>query len=452
MPRVPALAVLVVAASVLAACENRTPPPTPSPSPGGGETITGRERLGWDQRADSSGELATFGYAIYVDGVRAEIAEVVCAVTAGAAGFPCSGRLPVMSAGAHTLELASFRQEQADIESARSTSLRVTVTGASAGDEASDSWRSGYAGVTADGIDLWVERLAEGLEQPTDAAFDPFGRLFISERAGRIRLVDDQRLLAAPALMPDEISADGGLLALALDPDFARTRHVFTLSTAPSRRGTVFRLARYRELRGVLAQRAILLETAAPAAPAGALRVGPDGKLYLALGPATTDDPGAYVGKVLRLNIDGTAPRDRRAAMPIAADRLIAPRALAWQPGGGTLWIADGDGRDDWITGVGAADSAPPRASWAMPAGAISSALAFYDHERMPALRGQLFIASAAARRLLRVHFDPANPLRIASAENLLEDRVGPIRIVLSGPDGAIYFCTEGELGRLVDR
>jgi glucose/arabinose dehydrogenase len=448
MPRVWTLAVLLIALA-MASCEDRTPPPAPSPSPGGGETITGRERLGWDQRADSSADLATFGYAVYVDGARAEVAEVVCAVTAGDAGFACTGRLPAMSAGAHTLELAVFRQAQPGIESPRSGALRVTVTGSLPDAAGETAWTTGEAGSTADGVALVVERLAAGLDRPTDAAFDAAGRLFISERGGTIRIFDTDRLVPRPALAMDDVTADGGLLSIAVAPDFSETRHVFTLSTAPSRQGPVFRLARYRELRGILAQRAILFETPAPPGPAGALRFGPDAKLYVALGPASTDDPSSYLGKVLRLNADGTAPRDRQSALPIFADGVAAPHALAWHADGQLLWIADGDGRDEWVTGIAGADAAAPRASWAIPDGV--SALATYDDERVPAFRGNVFLASPAARQLLRLRLD-REPLRVAGHEALLTDRAGPIRIVLAGPDGALYFCTDSELGRLSSR
>jgi aldose sugar dehydrogenase len=443
-----ALGALIVAAAALVACESNTPPPTPSPSPGGGETITGRERLGWDQRADSAGELATFAYAIYVDGARSEIAGVSCGTAVGPAGFACSGQLPAMSPGVHVLQLTALRQAQPGLESARSAALTVTVTAASAGDSAVGPWPSGEAGVTADGIALQVEHLADGLAHPSDAAFDPFGRLFVAERAGGIRIFEDGRLLEAAIAPLENLTADGGVLAMALDPDFATTRHVFTLSTHHSRRGPVFRLTRHRELGRVLGERAVVFETPAPAAPTGALRFGPDGKIYLALGPTAVNDPAAYVGKVLRLNPDGSSPRDSQRVLPVYADSFIAPAALAWRPDAGALWVADGTGGSDWITGIGAG-APPPRASWSLPPGETTSALTFYQGNTIPLFQGQLFVASAEARRLLRIRFDPGDPVVVVGTERLLDNRVGPIRVVLVGPDGAVYFCTDRDLGRL---
>jgi len=73
-----------------AACGSSTPPaPSTGPGNGSSESITGRERIGWDQPASDSAELATFGYAIYVDGIRNEIIDPSCSGSASASGFSC---------------------------------------------------------------------------------------------------------------------------------------------------------------------------------------------------------------------------------------------------------------------------------------------------------------------------------------------------------------------------
>lgn len=440
-----------------AGCGGGNMPDSPAPGPGG-ETITGSERLGWDQRGADATEVGTLRFAIYVDGARSVMSDTSCAATAGTAGFPCSGRLPPLTPGVHTLELAAFVQTDTLLESPRSSPFRVTVVASMPQRGASATWTSGAAGVTGDGVHLEVERLVDGLQRPADAAFLPDGRLLVAERAGRIRIVRDGVLQPAPALELSDIAPGGGLLAIALAPDFLESRHVFTLSTAGSARGPVFRLARYRELGGTLAQRAVLLE--APAAvPAAAMRFGPDGMLYLALGGHPASPSSAYGGKILRLQPDGRAPRDRRAGLPVVSSGHVAPRAIAWRPGAPAtwlppsgeheplLWIADGtpDGVE-WISGMYLAE--PPAALWGLPPSETTSAMAFYDSNRIPEFRGDLLIASAGAQRLLRIKFG-ADPLRAEYSEPLLEHRVGPLHVVLTGPDGAIYFCTDTELGRL---
>ena len=110
------------------ACDRKSPPPPPVvDNPGAVETINGTERIGWDQPAADTVDLAAIGYAVYVDGVRAELAGVACATTPTTTGFPCTARMPALSAGSHTLELASFVNDGGVLESARSAAVRVTL-------------------------------------------------------------------------------------------------------------------------------------------------------------------------------------------------------------------------------------------------------------------------------------------------------------------------------------
>jgi hypothetical protein len=88
--------------------------------------ISGSERFGWDQPAADAGELATFRYAMYVDEVRSEAADVSCDASPSAGRFACTSRLPSMSIGAHTLQVAAFVIDAGAVrESARSAGVRV---------------------------------------------------------------------------------------------------------------------------------------------------------------------------------------------------------------------------------------------------------------------------------------------------------------------------------------
>src|SRR5215217_7769473 len=79
---------------VAAACGSSKPPESPGSATG--ESITGRERIGWDQQARDAGELSSLHFAIYVDGTRTEFADASCSTNAGPAGFPCAGKLPAI--------------------------------------------------------------------------------------------------------------------------------------------------------------------------------------------------------------------------------------------------------------------------------------------------------------------------------------------------------------------
>src|SRR5215212_11466416 len=111
---------------VAAACGSSKPPE--SPGSAAGQSITGRERIGWDQPARDAAELPSLHFALYIDGTRTEFADASCSTTAGSSGFPCTGKLPAITNGAHTLEAAAFTILDGNVnESSRSSPLRVVV-------------------------------------------------------------------------------------------------------------------------------------------------------------------------------------------------------------------------------------------------------------------------------------------------------------------------------------
>jgi glucose/arabinose dehydrogenase len=459
-----AIVAIAYAVALLAtACSKSSPPPPEVTPPAGNETINGTERLGWTQRAADAVELAAVRYAIYVDGVRSELTGASCA-PAAADGFACSARLPTLTAGAHTLELASFITDGSVLESARSAALRVTVvaqvesavkTGAGPLESKSSDLTVRPVSLT-DGTRLVAEPVAGGLNRPADLAFMPDGRLLIAQRDGTIRSVRDGRL-SEPAALSDRWPTGDRLLAIAIDPDFARTRFVFAIVAG----GGTFSVIRVREVGGTFGDRAVLLGgvSAAAAEPAASLRFGPDARLYAAFDDGgesrQVGDAASPNGKILRLNADGTTPNDQAGASPIYAAGSSSPAGIDWQPGTDVLWVADaaqagitpvtaestGDGRR--IRGVA-------RASWRLPAALVPTAMAFTRGASVPALAGNLFVASGTGRPLLRVRFDPLDPSRVAATEPLLQDGAGPLVAIAAGPDGAIYFATEDSVWRIV--
>lgn len=465
---------IVLCCLAIVACDKKTTPAAPVIDvPAGSETINGTERIGWDQRAGDAVELATISYAIYTDGTRSTLSGVTCASVTATSGFSCSARLPTLSPGPHTLELASIVTDGGVLESPRSASLRVTVVPAAAAgimgsqnaSALDPTWSSGMAAVTADHVGMRVELVADGLDQPTDLAFAPDGRLFVAQRLGRIRILDNRHLLPDPrASSPDALVGDGRLLALAFDPQFDRTRYVFAIYTASSRSGELmYCLARFREVAGTFGDRTVLLDgVPASAAQRASLRFGPDAKLYVAFddgGDARrAGDLASLNGKILRLNPDGTTPDDQAGSTPVYADGYLSPAGLDWDPRSATLWVADAA-----ATGppqLRAVESGPePRAekkrgilrsAFALPPGVAPASLAFYRGGLFPAFAGSLFVASDEGRALLRVRLDPQTSMQPVAIERLLLNRVGGLRVVVLGPEGAIYFATATAIGRLV--
>jgi glucose/arabinose dehydrogenase len=429
----------------LAACDKDSPQDGGTLPPGSGEPITGTERIGWQQAAATAAELSTFRYNIYVDNVATEMQGVSCGTAPASNGFSCSGQLPPLSPGRHVLEITAFVERGTRLESVRSAALTVTV-----GQRSTTGGATAPSTiVTADGIRLSVASLTDGLEDPTDFAVAADGRLFISERAGRIRVFRDGRLQPAALEIDDVVATDRrGLLALALDPDFEKTGHVFAVYTAAAG----FRLVRYRAAGDTLAERAMLIDgiEATLATPAATLRFGPDRKLYLGLDdagePSRPGDLGSFNGKVLRLNPDGTTPVDQAGGTPVYALNVNEPRGMDWD--GSTLWIAESlrlQGVAE-AAGTPAAKRAAAMVNYRLPAGADPEGMAFYRGALIPGFSGDLLVASAEGGSILRLRFDPGNRRRIVSSEYLLHGAVGPIQAIAAAANGVVYFCTMTEL------
>jgi len=450
-----------------AACGGSNKPPSSSDPPGSGERISGNERLGWAQAASSAAELATFRYAAYVDDIRVVLSDVSCNASSG--GFECSSRMPSMSPGTHTIQLVSFVESGGVVaESPRSATLRVTLSGAVAPVDPSGRARNTTEQTTADGIRLSLEVVSDRVESPTAVAFSPDGRVFVAERRGRVRIVDPSDLGAgrdvdrtAPALELDDVlvtgQLTGGLLDVALDSDFARTRLAYVLYTTASADGSpVFKVARFREAGGHLGERIVILDNvpASPVRPAGAIGIGADRKLYVAFDAAADveqrERAASYNGKVLRLEPGGGTPADQAAASPVHVSGLHSPRGFDWHPTTGALWVADVmDGHAEELR-VWSGPSSRTR-SVALPAFTNAAAVSFYRGRLLAGMQGDLLVA-AGEGHLLRLRFDRRDSTRLLAAERLFDDLPAPATLVKVGPDGAIYLGTDREIYRIAPR
>jgi len=450
-------AVLVTCMSI-AACD-KNEPETPDPGDPGAEVrVSPGDRLGWTQQAPDLATAETYQFALYLDGARLTLAGVSCTRAASGAAFDCSAQLPALSPGTHTLELASFVTDGGTIaESARSAPLRVVSGGGGSSFSVSP-----VSVVTAEQVRLTLTPLAEGLVLPSDLAFTSDGLIFVAERTGTVRLIKDGALVETPALdLSSEIGTpEGGLLAIVPDPAFDDTRLFYVLYAADApRNGLEFTVARLRFVNGVFGERAVLLDRtrASNAGPSGALRVGPDGKLYVAFDSASdarvAGSFATYNGKVLRFNTDATTPADQPGSNPIFSLEHPQPLALDWQPATGTLWVVDRVGADagrlSAVLKNAERSRAAFRTSYALPAGTGASSAAFYRGDLMPIFKGNLFVAAELGRQLIRLRFDPNNGTKIASVERMFQDQIGAVRVVAQGPDGALYVATESVLYRL---
>lgn len=435
----PRLLLILLALAAATACSKDSPPAAPDPGSGTTTNISGRERIGWDQPGDSVEQVSGYSYGIYVDGARNDVTAVACAPGSASQLFACSGKGPDLAVGTHTLELSASSESG---EGPRSPALTVVVARAASGTAPSD-WPVGSQDISVDGEPRRLEKLVEGLDRPADAAFLPDGRLLIAERSGRVRLVEGGVLQARNAYEP---APEGdAILSLAVDPLFERTRFVFMIHAVRTGAGDVFRLARYREVQGTLGERAILIEIEAPpiADASAVLRAGPGNTLLVAAGAA------GFPGILLRLNMDGTRPRDQAGTTPGIAQGLQAPRGLAIDPVSGLIWIADEQGGQAHLTGIaftGRPLQAVVRARHPL---AAAGSMAFYPSGGRVSQFARTLLMASPYGRLDRIRLSDAGPEQAPAVDAILEDLLGPLLIVTAGPDGAMYFCTADALGRL---
>ena len=322
---------------------------------------------------------------------------------------------------------------------------------------------------TADGVRFRVEVVVTGLEIPWSIVFAPDGRLFVTERPGRVRIIDTAARTSAIALTLDDVFAQGeaGVLGLALDPAFASNRLVYIYYTARTSGGAVNRVVRVREAGGRLAEQVVLLDNipANTIHDGGRLRFGPDGLLYITTGDAASEelaqDVASLAGKILRINPDGTTPRGNSFSSPVYSYGHRNPQGLDWSPASGDLWGSEhGNIGNDEINVIdNGANYGWPRIEAAAtlpgmrtpitffnPALAPSGA-SFYRGQRFPQFVNDLFVTTLRGTLLLRFRPD-AGARRIVEQQRLLEGQFGRLRDVVTGPDGYLYFCTSNRDGR----
>jgi glucose/arabinose dehydrogenase len=321
------------------------------------------------QEAIDAAEVSSFDYAIYVDDARTVVQDATCSPTRGPQGFECSAPLPQMSPGRHSIQVATLEVVAGGtVESARSAAIEVNVTAASAS-AAPVAPPSARGGTTRD-RGARAQVIATGLHDPSDLAADQ-ATVFVAERAGRILHIAQGSARVAFEFQ-DADAATAGLASIALHPGFGANRLLYASLVSQTGGGPSLRIVRMREAGGLLGEAAVVFEEPVDEPPAHiVMRFGPDGLLYVAVGAGVTgrgaQSPSDIRGKILRLNADGTTPRDNPRASPVLTLGHRDVQALVWDAAG-TLWALEHDEIGDEVNRA-AADT---NYGWPLVRGAAS--------------------------------------------------------------------------------
>jgi len=319
--------------------------------------------------------------------------------------------------------------------------------------------------------------VARGLEVPWSIVFAPDGRVFVTERPGRLRVISGGVLQLAPLFTFNDVQsgAEEGLMGLALHPDFA-SNHLLYVSYATKAGGSmIVRVVRFRETGTTLVDPVTIIK-GIPAARFHAgcrLKFGPDRKLYITTGDATEKELAqkmdSLAGKILRVNDDGSIPPDNPfPGSPIWTLGHRNPQGIAWHPASGLLYSSehgpstfDGPAGGDEVNLIEKGKNygwpiihhretrerlESPLAEYT-PACAPASA-EFYRGSAIRGFENHFFFGCLRGSHLHRLEFDSADPKLLVSEERLFDQQLGRIRDVAMGPDGALYFSTSNRDGR----
>jgi glucose/arabinose dehydrogenase len=312
---------------------------------------------------------------------------------------------------------------------------------------------------------------ARRLEIPWQLAFAPDGRAFVTERPGRIRVIRSGRLEPDPvAQLPVAHVGEGGLLGLALHPEFPRQPYVYVYYTYEAG-GLRNRVERLREEGGRLVRDRVILD-GIPGAfvhDGGRLRFGPDGMLYVGTGdarsPALAQDRGSLAGKILRVLPDGSIPRDNPfPSSPVYSLGHRNVQGLAWHPRTRQLYATEHGPTGDRGFAHDEVNLIRPGSNYGWPEvlcgtphpPGFTDALACSGDETW-APSGATFVSRGAWREgllvanlrgaHLRLFTLDAEGIRVVRQERVLEG-FGRLRDVVEGPDGALYVLTSNRDGR----
>ncbi|HJR56920.1 MAG TPA: PQQ-dependent sugar dehydrogenase [Rhizomicrobium sp.] len=343
-----------------------------------------------------------------------------------------------------------------------------------------------------------IEVVAAGLATPWGGAFLPDGRLLVSERNGNLRIVDTNgKLQAAPVegTPVPFVRQDGGMLDVAVDPDYGRNRWIYLaysdvvpgVTPAPNSNvapnpapPTMTVLIRGRVVGNRWTDTQELFRAPASVYSTPSDHYGTrflfDGKghLFYSLGDrhnmAAAQNLSTPLGKIHRIHLDGSVPKDNPFVnVPGAVPTIWSlghrnPQGLSFDPNTGLLWETEhgpsgGDeiniidkghnygwgvvsmGLEPGITQQRAPGMDDPIAHYTPTI--APSGISFYNGNRYPNWKGNLFVAALAGQQLLRLEVDGR---KIVSQEPVLKE-YGRVRQVITGPDGLLYVLLQNPTG-----
>ncbi|WP_415281339.1 PQQ-dependent sugar dehydrogenase [Candidatus Nitrososphaera sp. FF02] len=317
------------------------------------------------------------------------------------------------------------------------------------------------AGGNSTGLSSGIEIIAQDLDVPWALDIAPDGRLFFTERAGAVRVIENNTLLAEPAAYINVAQeGEAGLMGLALHPGFAENHLVYVYHTYSDAGAVYNKVVAFTERNNELIDSQTIIDEipAADRNDGGRIKFGPDGKLYIATGdarhPELAQDAGSLAGKILRINPDGSVPADNPfEGSPVYSYGHRNVQGLAWDAQGNLYASEHGESGNDEINlirpgenygwPVEECDAARFEAPLVCFSPAIAPAGIVVAHSDALGYQGDAIVAALKAKQLRQVELDGSD------ANNVLTS-YGRIRDVVEAPDGSLYVLTSNTDGRAI--
>ncbi len=362
----------------------------------------------------------------------------------------------------------------------QTTVILGLVTVSSMAWSAPETWQS-------DKASFRLETVASGLEHPWSIAFLPDGRQLVTERAGRLRMIQNGSLQEAPVTGLPElvVSGQGGLLDVVLHPQFTDNNTLFLSYAHRNRDGMTTRVAR-ATLNGTRLEEVTVIFEAAPRGNtsrhfAGRMVFDRDGLLYVAVGDRGEMDRAQDLeddaGGVHRITVDGKpAPGNPFVGKAGANDTFYSwgnrnIQGMVRHPVSGEIWSHEhgprgGDEINIIRSGInygwpeityGIDYSGLPITNRVKKEGMAQplhywdpsiapSGMAFYTGEHFPGWQGDLFVGALKMQKLVRLTIEGE---KVTEEEDLLTDLGARIRDVRMGPDGVLWLLTDAPRGKV---
>ena len=311
-----------------------------------------------------------------------------------------------------------------------------------------------------------VETVADNLKIPWELVFAPDGRIFFTERDGNLWVIENESMELV-ATFPASHTSEGGLLGLALDPEFKKNNFLYLYQTYFDFELHHNKVVRYTVSNNQLTDEQILIDKIPGAVwhDGGRIKFGPDEKIYITTGDSTNANLSQKIdslaGKILRINADGTIPSDNPfESSPVFSYGHRNPQGIDWNENGILVSSEHGPSGEKgyahdeinviepgknygWPVIVGDSNNLK-YTNPILHSGDVTwapSGLLYYDSDKIPEWKGMFLVAALRGQHVMVMDLDLENN-RVNSVEKIFQDEYGRLRDLVQSPDGDVFVLT----------